>query len=265
MPTQTAPLAPTFASAASRQILVVEDDRDLGQLVQMHLRDAGYSCQISGDGADGLAQLEARDYDLIVLDLTLPRTDGLEVCRQVRARNRYTPIIMVTSRGDELDRVLGLELGADDYLAKPFSMRELLARVKAVFRRGEAMGQHGQTRDADCPASHSSRSGDETVIETGQMKIEIEKREVHIGGALANLTAKEFDLLHHFACHPGRVYTRLQLLDAVWGLGYEGYEHTVNSHINRLRAKIERDPTHPKYLLTVWGVGYKFSENPEAI
>ena len=245
------------AMPATRQILVVEDDRDLSQLVQMHLRDAGYRCQISNDGADGLTQMETHDYDLIVLDLTLPRTDGLEVCRQVRAQGHYTPIIMVTSRGDELDRVLGLELGADDYLAKPFSMRELLARVKAVFRRGEAMAGEQNARDSDCPAAHDN------VIETGQMRIEIEKREVRIDGKLAQLTAKEFDLLHHFACHPGRVYTRLQLLDAVWGLGYEGYEHTVNSHINRLRAKIERDPTQPQYLLTVWGVGYKFAERPK--
>ena len=237
-----------------RQILVVEDDRDLSQLVQMHLRDAGYSCQLSHDGADGLTQMDAHDYDLVVLDLMLPRVDGLEICRQVRARNHYTPIIMVTSRGDELDRVLGLELGADDYLAKPFSMRELLARVKAVFRRGEAMNKSEGARDADCPAAKNS------VIESGQMRIELEKREVRVDGKLAQLTAREFDLLHHFACHPGRVYTRVQLLDAVWGLGYEGYEHTVNSHINRLRAKIETDPTHPRYLLTVWGVGYKFAE-----
>ncbi len=255
MPFSSALCAPPLVAAETRQILVVEDDRDLSQLVQMHLRDAGYSCQISGDGADGLAQLATHDFDLIVLDLTLPRTDGLEVCRQVRAQSRYTPIIMVTSRGDELDRVLGLELGADDYLAKPFSMRELLARVKAVFRRGEAMSQNTGARDADCPASHGSH-----LIESGQMRIEIEKREVKIAGEIAQLTAKEFDLLHHFACHPGRVYTRIQLLDAVWGLGYEGYEHTVNSHINRLRAKIERDPTHPEYLLTVWGIGYKFKD-----
>ena len=242
------------ASPVPRQILVVEDDRDLSQLVQMHLRDAGYSCQISHDGAAGLQQVETRDYDLIVLDLTLPRTDGLEVCRQVRARVQYTPIIMVTSRGDDLDRVLGLELGADDYLAKPFSMRELLARVKAVFRRGEAMNKSEKARHDDCPAAKNS------VIESGQMRIELDKREVVIAGQSAQLTAREFDLLHYFACHPGRVYTRLQLLDAVWGLGYEGYEHTVNSHINRLRAKIESDPTHPQYLLTVWGVGYKFAE-----
>ena len=237
-----------------RQILVVEDDRDLSQLVQMHLRDAGYSCQISHDGAEGLTQMETHDYDLVVLDLMLPRTDGLEVCRRVRARDHYTPIIMVTSRGDELDRVLGLELGADDYLAKPFSMRELLARIKAVLRRGEAMSQSKNARDADCPAAKNN------VIESGSMRIELEKREVTLAGQSAPLTAREFDLLHYFACHPGRVYTRLQLLDAVWGLGYEGYEHTVNSHINRLRAKIETDPTHPRYLLTVWGVGYKFAE-----
>ena len=161
---------------------------------------------------------------------------------------------MVTSRGDELDRVLGLELGADDYLAKPFSMRELLARIKAVFRRGEAMNKPENARDADCPTAKNS------VIESGQMRIALDKREVKIADRSVQLTAREFDLLHHFACHPGRVYTRLQLLDAVWGLGYEGYEHTVNSHINRLRAKIETDPTHPIYLLTVWGVGYKFAE-----
>ena len=253
MPTQTLPLSPV----AARQILVLEDDRDLSQLVQMHLRDAGYSCEVSADGAEGLNRLSAREYDLIVLDLTLPRTDGLEVCRRVRSQSHYTPIIMVTSRGDELDRVLGLELGADDYLAKPFSMRELLARVKAVFRRGEALGKDGQARDNDCPPAHNA------LIETGQMTIALEKREVRIAGEVTELTAKEFDLLHHFACHPGRVYTRLQLLDTVWGLGYEGYEHTVNSHINRLRAKIERDPAHPKYLLTLWGVGYKFAENPD--
>ena len=254
MPFSSAPVAPVSVRAETRQILVVEDDRDLSQLVQMHLRDAGYSCQISHDGAAALTQMETHDYDLIVLDLTLPRTDGLEVCRQVRAQSRYTPIIMVTSRGDELDRVLGLELGADDYLAKPFSMRELLARVKAVFRRGEAMKGQYQHRDSNCPTAHNN------VIQSGQMRIEIEKREVGIAGQNAQLTAREFDLLLHFACHPGRVYTRLQLLDAVWGLGYEGYEHTVNSHINRLRAKIERDPSHPHYLLTVWGVGYKFND-----
>ena len=151
-------------------------------------------------------------------------------------------------------------MGADDYLAKPFSMRELLARVKRFF--GAAKRWDNPRKTALPIVRRPKQGGDKTIIETGQMKIALEKREVHINGELATLTAKEFDLLHHFACHPGRVYTRLQLLDSIWGLGYEGYEHTVNSHINRLRAKIERDPAHPKYLLTVWGVGYKFSENP---
>ena len=154
---------------------------------------------------------------------------------------------MLTAKSTELDRVLGLEVGADDYLTKPFSVRELLARVKALFRRMEALGSQVSP-------------GAQTTIQAGDLAIDVEKRTVTCRGWSVDLTAKEFDLLLQFARHPGRVYTRAQLLDLVWGYAHEGYEHTVNSHINRLRAKIESDPARPQYILTVWGIGYKFSE-----
>lgn len=236
----------------TRTILVMEDDQDIAALVQLHLRDLGYTAEVAHDGRAGLDQAFSRTYDLVILDLMLPGIDGLEVCRQLRARPVYPLILMLTSRSSELDRVLGLEVGADDYLTKPFSIRELLARVKALFRRAEAY----ETAARPCPAA-------QTVIQADGLIIDLEKRQVMLRGAPLALTAKEFDLLALFACHPGRVYTRSQLLDLVWGVGYEGYEHTVNSHINRLRAKIEADSVHPRYLLTVWGVGYKFAECSE--
>lgn len=238
--------------SAPREILVVEDDQDIAHLVQMHLQDAGYAVAMAHDGADGLKQALARAYDLVVLDLTLPGVEGLEICRRLRAKPDYPLILMLTARSTELDRVLGLEIGADDYLTKPFSMRELLARVKALFRRREAFGGPGGL----CPAEKKTISAHDLSIDTDKRRVTLLLRDV-------TLTAKEFDLLLLFACHPGQVYTRAQLLDLVWGLGYEGYEHTVNSHINRLRAKIEKDSAHPAYLLTVWGVGYKFAE-PDA-
>ncbi len=244
---------------APRKILVVEDAADIAKLVQLHLCDAGCEVEIASDGTIGLEKILARSYDLVVLDLMLPGVDGLELCRRLRAQAPDTLILMLTSKGTELDRVLGLEMGADDYLTKPFSMRELMARVKALFRRNEAhAAANGNSRATDCPGAKSS--GGETVC-SGDLLIEIAKRKVTVDGEVVNLTAKEFDLLHQFACHPGRVYTRTQLLDGVWGMGYEGYEHTVNSHINRLRTKIEKDPAHPRYLLTVWGVGYKFTDD----
>ncbi len=245
----------------THRVLVVEDDRDIASLVQLHLRDLGLETDIAHDGLEGWQKLGAATYDLVVLDLTLPGMDGLEICRLLRARAPYTLILMLTSKNSELDRVLGLELGADDYLTKPFSIRELIARVKALFRRAEALDGSEAAHAPDCPAALVGRDG--STIRSGQLCIEVDKRKVMIGEDLLALTAKEFDLLHLFACHPGRVYTRTQLLDSVWGLGFEGYEHTVNSHINRLRNKIEQDAAHPCYLLTVWGVGYKFAEGAE--
>ncbi len=239
------------------QILVVEDDHDIAALVQLHLRDLNVEADIAHDGLRGWELLGAGSYDLVVLDLALPGMDGLEICRRLRALPHYTLILMLTSKDSEFDRVLGLELGADDYLTKPFSVRELVARVKALFRCGEAkIGVLNPTALGTAQAASST----ERAVCSGELCIEADKRKVTIGGELLALTAKEFDLLHLFASHPGRVYTRTQLLDLVWGMGFEGYEHTVNSHINRLRGKIERDAAHPLYLLTVWGVGYKFAE-----
>ena len=232
-------------------ILLIEDSQDIAELVALHLRDDGYEVTVHHDGSEGLAAARARQFDLLVLDLMLPGTDGLTICRELRNGPNYLPILMLTAKSTELDRVLGLEMGADDYLTKPFSIRELVARVKALLRRAEAMGGSAQ---------QEGNNGE--ILQCGELTIDPERRLVTIDNKAIELTAREFDLLLHFARHPGRVYSRLQLLDQVWGYGHEGYEHTVNSHINRLRAKIENDPAKPRYVLTVWGVGYKFSEQP---
>ena len=230
-----------------RRILVVEDNRDLADLLAMHLRDLSCEVDLAFDGEAGFEKLNALRYDLIILDIMLPGIDGLELCRRIRSKPAYTPILMLTSKSTEFDRVLGLEMGADDYVTKPFSIRELMARVKAIFRRVDEL-------KAD------TRGGKEVMIRRGDLVIDTEKRKLSVKGRVIDLTAKEFDLLLYFAQHAGRVFTRSELLDAVWGYGHDGYEHTVNSHINRLRAKIEKDPAKPTYVLTVWGVGYKFAE-----
>ena len=230
-----------------RRVLVIEDDRDIAALVRLHLLDLGCEVQLADDGAAGLALAQAQAFDLVILDVMLPGLDGLEICKRLRAGAHYLPILMTTSKASELDRVLGLELGADDYLTKPFSVGELMARVKAIFRRVDAMAASAAK---PLPASLSA----------GELAIDLDRRVVTLAGRTVELTAKEFDLLAHFAAHPGRVFSRAQLLDKVWGYSNIGYEHTVNSHINRLRAKIEQDPAKPRYILTVWSVGYKFVE-----
>ena len=231
-----------------RRILIIEDDKDIAHLLGLHLRDTGYEVGLAHDGNDGLHQAFSKPFDLIILDLMLPEMDGLEICRRVRAGSVYTPILMLTAKISEFDRVLGLEIGADDYLTKPFSIRELLARVKALFRRVESLRSEASEKL-------------QKVIQAGDLTVDVGKRKVTLRGNPVPLTAKEFDLLLHFANHPGRVYTRMELLNQLWGYQYEGYEHTVNSNINRLRAKIEEDPAKPRYILTVWGIGYKFSDS----
>jgi DNA-binding response OmpR family regulator len=231
----------------ARKILVIEDDRDIARLVELHLRDEGYSVTTVSDGRAGLQRALGAPFDLVILDLILPGMDGLEVCRRLRARPDYTPVLMLTAKSTDVDRILGLELGADDYLTKPFNVRELLARVKALFRRVEALG----ARDSSAP---------QAILRSGALTIDPEKRKVTVRESPVHLTAREFDLLLEFSRHPGKVYSRAQLLDKVWGYSYQGYEHTVNSHINRLREKIEEDPARPRYILTVWGVGYQFVE-----
>ncbi len=231
-----------------RRILVIEDNRDLANLLKMHLHDLSFEVDLAYDGVAGLTKTEAGPYDLVILDLMLPGLDGLEICRRLRKKEPYTPILMLTSRSSELDRILGLEIGADDYVTKPFSIKELMARVKAIIRRSESI-QTIRTKD------------DNETLQVDDIIINTARRSVHRRGDFIDLTAKEFDLLLHFARHPGRVYTRSQLLNTIWGYGHEGYEHTVNSHMNRLRAKIEENPSKPRYILTVWGVGYKFADS----
>ena len=226
-----------------RAILLVEDEPDIAQLVALHLRDEGYQVTIAEDGHSGMRQVLERAWDLVMLDLRLPGPDGLAICSALRAQQNYVPVLMLTSKSSELDRVLGLELGADDYVTKPFSVSELLARVKSLFRRVDAMSR-----------AHAIQPESFAV---GELSIDTASHEVRVAGSRVELTAREFALLLHFARHPGRVFSRAQLLDSVWGFGHEGYEHTVNSHINRLRNKIEPDSNNPRYIVTVWGVGYK--------
>ena len=235
----------------TRRVLVIEDDPDVGRLVTLQLAELDCECRLIDDGVAGLAEAQAGRYDLVILDLMLPRLDGLQICRRLRAAELQTPILMLTAKSSELDRVLGLELGADDYLTKPFSMLELAARVKGVFRRGE---QLAAIKAAAATTPSAAR------IDVDGLSIDVERHEARVGGKPVELTAKEFELLVYFARSPGRVFTRAQLLDQVWGYSHSGYEHTVNSHINRLRNKIERDPANPDFIQTVWGVGYKFAE-----
>lgn len=234
---------------SGKKILIIEDHTDLANILSLHLSDLNYRVKHADDGLKGLDYLEKETFDLVILDLMLPGVDGLEICRRIRNQNNYTPVLMLTSKSSEIDRVLGLEIGADDYVTKPFSVREVMARIKALFRRVEVFSM---------PAS--SRGEDENNVVFGNLKIDIDTHKVSIDGREIDLTAREFELLLHFIKRPGRVYSRAQLLDMVWGYGHEGYEHTVNSHINRLRAKIENDPANPEYILTIWGVGYKFND-----
>jgi len=232
----------------AKNILVIEDNTDIARLVMVNLRSQQMQVDHATDGTAGLDMALTGQYQLVILDLMLPGIDGLDICRTLRREKVYTPVLMLTARTSELDRVLGLEVGADDYLSKPFSIPELVARVHAILRRS---GQYQSP--AATPAS--------PPLQFGALSVDPDKRRVQLGDHAIELTAREFDLLWHFASNPERVFTRGQLLDSVWGYGHAGYEHTVNSHINRLRAKIEADPAKPRYVITVWGVGYKFSGN----
>jgi DNA-binding response OmpR family regulator len=225
--------------------LIIEDEFDIAQLVKLHVSDVCDKVEIARDGKQGLKMALQREWNVIILDLRLPGMDGIEICRQIRAKGKYMPILMLTAKSTELDRVLGLEIGADDYLTKPFSVIELVARVKALLRRFDASN------------GYSAQAKSNTLCFEGLELIPDERKTIFNGEEI-ELTAKEFDLLYFFASNPEKVYKRSQLLDQVWGYGHDGYEHTVNSHMNRLRAKIEPNPDEFKYIKTVWGVGYKF-------
>ncbi|VVE88695.1 response regulator transcription factor [Pandoraea bronchicola] len=228
-----------------RRVLLVEDDVHIADLLTLHLRDERFEVVHCADGDEGLRRLSEGGWDALILDLMLPGVDGLEICRRARQMTRYTPIIITSARSSEVHRILGLELGADDYLAKPFSVLELVARVKALMRRVDALA-----RNARMEAGSLAIAG---------LFIDPIAREASLGGKLLDLTPREFDLLYFFARQPGKVFSRMDLLNAVWGYQHEGYEHAVNTHINRLRAKIEADPAQPTRILTVWGRGYKFA------
>jgi DNA-binding response OmpR family regulator len=236
-----------------RRILIVEDEEDIAELVALHLQDLCDEVELARDGHEGMRLATSENWSLIVLDLRLPGPDGLEICRAIRKSRPYQPILMLTSKSAELDRVLGLETGADDYLTKPFSVLELVARVRAIFRRVDNVQQLSEARGTVTD-----------LIVAGPVTIDPARREVFLDRKAVELTAREFDLLEHFVRNPGRVFRRADLLDKVWGYGHEGYEHTVNSHINRLRAKIERNPSKPELIVTVWGVGYKFAGGSSA-
>ncbi|WP_062269272.1 winged helix-turn-helix domain-containing protein [Endozoicomonas arenosclerae] len=231
----------------NKRILIVEDEQEIGDLVSLHLGDLGAQVTHVNDGNKGLAAAVSGKWDLLILDIQLPGASGLDICRHLRRQNQVIPILLLTSRSTELDRVLGLEVGADDYISKPFSMMELIARVKAIFRRVAVMTDHQSS---------------EEVIQIRDLEIMETRRLVKLSGRAVELTAREFNLLMHFVRHPGRVFSRTELLDQVWGYNHEGYEHTVNSHINRLRSKLELDPRHPEYIITCWGVGYKLQDSP---
>ncbi len=238
-----------MAITSEKRILLVEDDDDIADLLALHLGDEGHQVEVVSNGDEGLSRALEGGHDLVILDIMLPGTDGFDICRRLRQEKCPTPILMVTAKTEEVDKVLGLELGADDYITKPFSIREVLARVKALFRRVE-VDQETQQEDAG-------------RIEIGGLVVEPDKRKVRVEGEPVDLTSKEFELLLLFAKNPGRAYSRDDLLDEVWGYQYSGYSHTVNTHINRLRNKIEPDPSEPRYVKTVWGMGYRFAEPEE--
>ncbi|HKK57276.1 response regulator transcription factor [Marinobacter sp.] len=232
----------------SRKVLIIEDSPGIADLVRMQVGELGMTPVLCDRGDSGLARFHEGGIDLVILDLMLPGLDGLSVCREIRSGPDYVPVLMLTAKTTELDRVLGLEMGADDYLTKPFSVAELSARIKALFRRVDAM------------AARSGSAAEEVELQVPGLRMDPARRRVFVRDREVELTAREFDLLWHFASQPGRVFSRTQLLDRVWGYNHEGYEHTVNTHINRLRGKIETDPSRPEFIETVWGVGYRFRE-----
>jgi DNA-binding response OmpR family regulator len=236
----------------AQNLLLIEDDDTIADVVHLHLTDAGYRLHREADGERAIRAIDARPWDLVLLDLMLPGADGWEVCRHIRAHHGHLPIIILSARSAEAHRVLGLELGADDYLTKPFSMLELIARVRALLRRVEQL---------------RARSPENAQLDFGSFRLDPNRRELSMDGTSVPLTLREFDLLFFLARHPGQVFSRAQLLNRVWGSTFDGFEHTVNSHINRLRSKIDGVGAHAHLIETVWGVGYRFSaaarERPE--
>ena len=229
-----------------KNILIIEDDENILELVDIHLKDIHCTTSKANNGTDGIKQAINKTFDLIILDINLPDISGIEICKKLREEKVSTPIMMLTARSEEIDKIIGLETGADDYLTKPFSIREFIARVKAILRRTEI-------NKSDLEVSSE-------IIYCGELTVDYQKRKVLVGKNKIELTPKEFDLLYLFITNQGKSYSRENLLNIVWGYEFSGYEHTVNSHINRLRAKIESDLNKPQYILTTWGIGYRFTD-----
>lgn len=244
----SATLSPATASGERQNtLLVIEDDENISTAISEYFSRVGYTVKTADDGLAGVqAAIDSRP-DAIVLDLMLPKMDGLAVCREIREKAPYIPILMLTAKDDVVDKVLGLEMGADDYITKPFSLRELEARIKSVLRRARNVGR-------------TEGGESEAPIVRGRLRIDPAKREVTVGDREIELTPKEFELLRLFASNPGRVFPRKYLLEKIWDYSYEGYDRTIDSHINRLRAKIEENAENPQLVLTVWGIGYKFND-----
>lgn len=228
-----------------QKVLIVEDESDIRELLKLHMEAIG--CEVEGfaDGNSGYDRALAAPFDLMILDINLPGKNGMQICKDLRNQDIHYPILMLTARGDEADLIQGFELGADDYLSKPFRIKELVLRAKALLRRASGLVNE--------PASD--------VLDFGRLIIDTAKRKVTLDSKRLELTPKEFELLHLLASHPGVTFDRKELLDKVWSYDFEGYEHTVNSHINRLRSKVEKDPAKPEFVLTTWGVGYRFKED----
>lgn len=228
--------------------LIIEDDRNIVDLLTIHLADLHCETIAVSDGQDGLDIAREQRFDLIILDIMLPGLNGMEVCRRIRKDDRQTPIMILSAKSEEIDKVVGLETGADDYLTKPFSIREFIARVKVIFRRNEDI------------LSAQLQGNTTSVLRFLELEIDIDKRKVTLNNNRVDLSPREFDLITLLASNAGKSYSRKRLLNLVWGYDFEGYEHTVNSHINRLRGKIEEDISKPQYILTTWGIGYRFNE-----
>jgi len=235
-----------MVDAMKKEVLVIEDDPDIVELLRIHLEDLDCNVHSALTGSKGLEMAETGSYKLIILDLMLPEVDGLEICRSIRAQKVYTPVLMLTAKVEEIDKIIGLETGADDYMTKPFNVREFISRVKAIFRRVKMIEEQANEPNK--------------ILDFKDLRIDLDKRKVEVLESKIQLTPKEFDLLVLMASHPGRSYTRDELLNLVWGYEFSGYEHTVNSHVNRLRSKLEPDVNNPQFILTTWGVGYKFND-----
>ncbi len=229
-----------------KQILLVEDDPEITRLLTLHLNTAKYNLVCCANGQEATEKVNAGKPDLIILDITLPDTNGLELCKRIRSNDEYTPIIMLTCRSEESDKVLALELGADDYMTKPFGILELIARTKALLRR------------AGRNANDETANGQQLACK--DLRIDTHKKKALLRGERLELTPKEFDLLTLLAANPGKTFSRHELLEQVWGVAFAGYEHTITSHINRLRIKLETNLHQPEYILTSWGTGYRFAE-----